>query len=411
MTTRDLISDDWLGILEGAKRYGFLAFIGFAPVVIVVVFSFFVDAGSENPEEAVSRFTSILKRLPTQTPLYICVALLVGARLATRRWQYIELVNEFTNAKNEEDDERSLTPRDWWVVQELRKRALGLRMRADILLISVLAMLFGGMYFVLFVLFEVEQSEIFLVRRAQFEERFGQTLEFLAEGRYWIKSDDVPTRQAFDLVRSEEGLMEMALGDKNLVFLTTDGRKTWLPTSLPLRDGEWVDELAVSADGRTIVAAGSEGSLLMSREEGKSWPAASLPLRDGEQVDALAVSADGRTIVAAGDRGTLLMTRDEGKSWPPTSIPMRDGGQVHALAVSADGRTIVAAGDRGALLTNREDGKSWNPFQTLGIGTLYKVSISDDSRVVVAAVERASSYMTKNGGTLSANMTETPGPL
>ena len=367
-----------------------LTLIFFTPVAVVMVFPLLMGTGSEDPGEGVKRLTGILKLIPIQMPTYVLLASFVGARLAAHRWLYSQLEKEFAGAKSTGDDDRGLSGHDWWVAQELRKRALGLRLRADILLLGVLGLLFGGIYFVLFVLFEVGQSEIMEIRRDQFRARFSQTMQSLAEGRYWVKTDNRFGRQVFDLGKSRAEDTKVVVADHKLLFLTADGGQSWKRIELPPGPDEGaVTALAVSEDGGSIAAGSSEGLVSVTTDGGQSWNPVRLSLGPDEgAVTALAVSEDGGSIAAGSSEGLVSVTTDGGQSWNPVRLSLGRGeGAVTALAVSEDGGSIAAGSSEGLVSVTTDGGQSWNLVKLSlgrGEGAVTVLAVSEDDGSIAA---------------------------
>ena len=103
---------------------------------------------SENPPIDVFGW---LGQLPTEPAFYYSIAAFVGVYLGWR-WCLSANLREEIRIREATEYKSSLTSRDWWVVQGLRGRALTFRTLAGVLLGGVVTLLFGGLYFVVFVL-------------------------------------------------------------------------------------------------------------------------------------------------------------------------------------------------------------------------------------------------------------------
>ena len=382
--------------------------IFFTPVAVVMVFPLLMGTGSEDPGEGVKRLTGILKLIPVQMPTYVLLASFVGARLAAHRWLFSQLQNEFADKKNAEDDDRDLSGHDWWVAEDLRKRALALRLRADILLLGVLGLLFGGIYFVLFVLFEVEQSEITEIRRDQFRARFSQIMQPLAEGRYWVKTDNRLGRQLFDLGKSRAEDTEVVMADHKTLFLTENGGQSWKRADVPLGPGDIVTALAVSEDGGSIAAGSPVGLVTVTTDGGQSWNSVRPPLGpDQGAVTALAVSEDGQTVAVGISEGAVRLsegpvsvTMDGGQSWVSSRLPPgKEPAAVTALAVSEDGRTVAAGLSEGPVYVTMDGGQSWErAMLPLGRGDMVTaLAVSEDGGRIVGGRSEFLASIAKEG--------------
>ena len=100
---------------------------------------FLLGTPSEGSKEPATDVLNWLERLPTDPVFYYLIAAFAGVYLGWRWWLYAKLRKEFETRKKSEDN-NTLTSRDWWVVQELRERAVALRLQAGWIL--------GGIFFV-----------------------------------------------------------------------------------------------------------------------------------------------------------------------------------------------------------------------------------------------------------------------
>ena len=196
-----------------------------APLGLVFLYSkFLADASSDDPATA---FTNALGRLPTQTMFYVFIAGLVGFCLAWRWWQYVSLSKEFFESRNGDSGKHGLTPRDWWVALGLRKRALSLRTRADILLIGVFLFLFAGIYVIIFILPGIRATDPLRAKVAQtaaFFAEFGQTLQAMVDGQYWIKTSsiEIDTTAEYVITKDEVLIYTITGGGGNPGFDTDE---------------------------------------------------------------------------------------------------------------------------------------------------------------------------------------------
>ena len=136
-----------------------------------------------------------LQGLPTNYWLYFSIIELMVVYLGWHWHLHIRLLKEIDNQENptpNPEGNKNLTHRDWWVIRKLRERALGLRMRADTMLASVIALLFGGVYLLLFVVPRIAESDRSLIEQteqAAFQERFGATLQLIREGGILVQGE------------------------------------------------------------------------------------------------------------------------------------------------------------------------------------------------------------------------------
>ena len=367
-----------------------------------------MPSDSESSEDPAIRVLDFLESLPTEPALYYAIAAIVGAYLGWRFLSHSKLHKEFERASKENEDESSLTLRDWWVVQGLRKRAIALRVQADWILGGIFLLLFIGIYFVLFVVPNINEKDIRIL--AQIEQRRYKTeldgiFNLLAEGRYWLEIPDdiseydgyklaeldmtddkidVETFQTISILKrghgernadqevslesrergttvefSADGKTGVVSGSRGSVFLTRDGGENWGSPGFSLKGREWITAAAFSADGKTGVVAGDEGSVFLTRDGGENWGSPGFSLKGREWITAAAFSADGKTGVVAGDEGSVFLTRDGGENWGSPDLSLNSEEGIAAAAFSADGEAGVVAGNEGSVFLTRDGGENW----------------------------------------------------
>ena len=286
-----------------------------------------------------------LGQLPTEPAFHYLVAALAGAYLSWRWCLSANLREEISNREKAKDGS-SLTSRDWWVVQGLRERALAFRTLAGILLGGVVALLFGGIYFVVFVIPQVLESDRSLVKeiqRAEVKRQFGRRLQLIGEGRYWFEVADVGLG---DTPISEELKIEKVL---LAGFALPDG--TTLARLHVLNTHE------VSKKGLTIFATGY-GKALVTLDGGQTWSVPrGLELKEGEWIAAATFGPDGRHGVVGGDKGSVFVTQDGGKTWSvPENLVLKEGERIIAATFGPDGRHGVVGGDKGSVFVTQVSG-------------------------------------------------------
>ena len=316
----------------------------------------FLGAPSDGPQKSATDVLDFMERLPTEPAFYYSIAAVAGAYLGWRRWLYANLRKEIREAT---EDESSLTPHDWWAVQGLRERALAFRTLAGVLLGSVVALLFGGIYLTLLVLPEVLKKDQLLAQeirllvqetlRSYVKEQFGHRLQLIGEGRYWFEvvdvdlgdapiSEDLKTDTQLAAITlpagmtlprlpvlnthetSKKKLAILAIGhSKALVAL--DGGQTWsVPMGLELAANEWIIAAMFGPDGQHGVVGSGEGSAFVTQNGGLTWSVPmGLELAANEWIIAAMFGPDGQHGVVGGGLGSVFVTQDGGQTW---SVPM-----------------------------------------------------------------------------------------
>ena len=235
---------------------------------------------------------------------------------------------------------------------------------------GVFALLGGGVYLVLFVLPEIEISDQLIAKKIQFEERFGQSLQSIVDGRYWLNTDE-PDKKVGSNADDKTGLVK---DPRVSVFMRTDGGQS-NPSSLLLQPREDATAAAFSADGKTGLVAGHKGLVFMTTDSGQSWNQSSLLLQRDEEFIAVALRADGEIVsgLVAGDEGSVLMTTDGGQNWVPT-----EGLHTEGLDPKSYLDEVRASHSYGGYIAQTKDGdyyrlkahpelKEWRKWSIIGI--------------------------------------------
>ena len=353
---------------------GLICFV-VVPIGFVYFFAWLLPV--EGTGDAGRKAVGILAQIPTKPWFYALVGALVGGYLAWSWHRHADLHKEFEEKEKEYESKEKgrekagnkdgLTRHDWWIAYKLRKRALTLRLQANLVMGGVFALLGGGVYLVLFVLPEIEISDQLIAKKIQFEERFGQSLQSIVDGRYWLNTDE-PDKKVGSNADDKTGLVK---DPRVSVFMRTDGGQS-NPSSLPLQPREEVIAAAFSADGKTGLVVDHKVSVFMRTDGGQSNPS-SLLLQPREDATAAAFSADGKTGLVAGDEGSVLMTTDGGQNWVPT-----EGLHTEGLDPKSYLDEVRASHSYGGYIAQTKDGdyyrlkahpelKEWRKWSITGI--------------------------------------------
>ena len=379
------------------------------PIGIVYVLTMLLPDARLQATGAV-RFVDVLEALPTLWWLYALVLSLVSVWIFRYRQIRADLRSEFLG-KQQDADRHDLSERDWWVAEGLRKRALDLRLRADLILGGVLVLLFAGVYLVIFVLKQISAIDMDLAERRQrematlrqelaFKDKFGEEFDAMVAGRYWLKSNfDIDRIETF-LEPAYRSRNQLAQGHEGFVFTITDGGRQFSLRKLEFKRGERSAVLTFSADGQTGLVGGDEGSVFMTTDGGSTWNPIALKLPEREQVDAAAFSADGQTGLVGGDEGSVFMTTDGGSTWNPPEFNLARGEQVVVVTLSADGQTGLVAGVGGSVSVNLGNGQNWKRISgQLKYGERpMATAFSADGQTGLVGGDEGSVFITTDGG-------------
>jgi len=145
-----------------------------------------------------------------------------------------------------------------------------------------------------------------------------------------------------------------AVGAFNLLFVTTDGGTTWLPSSDRVENPKGHHLYAIRGHGGEVYAAGELGLLLRLDRASKRFAAVALPY-PGTWFG-LVVAPE--LVIAHGLRGNAWRSRDGGRSWQQVRTPVQTG--LTGSAVLDDGRIALVSQD-GRVLLSTDQGGSFAP--------------------------------------------------
>lgn len=149
--------------------------------------------------------------------------------------------------------------------------------------------------------------------------------------------------------------------------------------------GDWVNAVAVTADGLTAVSGSDDGTVrVWDLATGKSrtlvWKV--------DRVLAVAVTPDGRTAVSGSDKGSVrVWDLATGLSRPLKGPGGWDlGGPVNSVSVTSDGCTVVSGMDDGTVRVWDMDAKKRRAMQGHS-GRVCSVAVTSDGRTIVSGSE------------------------
>ena len=425
----------------GVGRIGVAIGVSLVPIVLVHLFLPLKPVGPEHPAIGVLNW---LGQLPTKPLFYYLVAALAGAYLGWR-WCLSANLREEIRIREATEDESSLTSRDWWVIQGLRGRALAFRTLAGVLLGGVVALLFGGIYLVLFFLPQIPPSDRNLIKetqwrilikeiqRADVKRQFGRKLQFIGEGRYWFEVADVglgdtPISEELKIKKARLPAIALPAGttltrlpvlntheiskkeltifaiDRGKALVSLDSGQTWsVPKGLELEEGERTVVATFGPDGRHGVVGGQGGSVFVTQDGGKTWSVPKgLVLKEGEWIVAATFGQDGRHGVVGGQKDSVFVTQDGGKTWSvPEKLELEEGERIAAATFGPDGRHGVVGGQKGSVFVTQDGGKTWSVPEKLVLKKgelMFAATFGPDSGHGVVGGQKDSVFVTQDGG-------------
>ena len=321
----------------------------FCPILVVLSSSLLIDEHLINTDPTSFQVLEMIRKTPMALEFYFFIAILLGLFLSWYSYLYIKLQKDF-EAEGETKKQHALDPSVLDVYRRFRERAFALRTGASITLISVFFLLFGGLYFIFFILLplkaydsiQLEES----VLQATFVERFGDKLRSMDGGRYWFTANGIqhseknrvsllvfggddgcymgnPKSRKVDFVQNNFGYIAYENGD---VFLTKNGGQSWAEIHLKLNSDDYINKAAVDDNGRTALFVSSHGSVFrivddkIQRIDTLEYDTKNSNMR--EKTAHLCLNMDGDGLIL-GDNGSIFITSNGGKSWASGDSPTK----------------------------------------------------------------------------------------
>ena len=392
-----------------------------------------LGASPEGPQKPATDVLDFMERLPTEPAFYYLIAAVAVAYLGWRWWLYAKLRKELERAKL---DKSSLTRRDWWVVQGLRGRALASRTLAGVLLGGVVALLFGGIYLVLFVIPQVPQSDRILakeIQRSEVKRQFGRRLQLIGEGRYWFEVadmslEDTPALEVFEIMTEQLSELASSAGtplpqppvlntyevskkelailaiDHGKALVSLDGGQNWsVPKGLKPKEGELIVAATFGPDGRHGVVGGHKGSIFVTQDGGQTWTVPKgLKLREGEWIFVAMFGPDGRHGVVTSYKDSIFVTQDGGQNWNVLKgLKLKEGEWIVVATFGPDGRHGVVGGHKGSVFVTQDGGQNWTVPKGLKLKEgewIVAATFGPDGRRGVVGGRKGSVFVTQDGG-------------
>ena len=366
------------------------------PIGVVYVLATVLPVGPPGASGAV-KFVDVLQQLPTRWYFYALILTLIGLWLYRHRKLHTDLRERFASTRVDANG-HDLNERDWWVAEEFRKRALDLRLRADLILVSTLAVLFGGVYFVIFVaqqIPEIDKDTANLRKEAAFKHRFAEELNALVLGRYWLKVNDEQGKDLFNGGNNASTIEELQL----IVLTPPNNEDTWDRHVLKFKHEESGQAAEFSSSGMTGLVSGDDGSVYTTTDRGKTWTVPTIASRGQERIVRAGISADGTTAVVLDDSGSVHMSKDSGKTWRKTPVDLMGRMGRTRIGLSADGMTALVTAADGVIHISTDGGKAWTETRSAQNGESYgPVGIGADGLQALIVGSQGSVQVTTDGG-------------
>ena len=401
----------------------FVAVSGVGILVAIIMLSRGDPDG--DPVQAVFDF---VEHLPASGWLYVAVGSIVLLGLASYWYQFEKTKSDFAILPVYKEKTGLGGDREILVVRELRLRAMALRTRAALFLGSSIMLLLGGTYATIWVVPKVPSYDTQEQIRAHLQFKFGDTLDALGRGKYWLHALDVsdsrPSLRVSPDGKEDVKEFVVATGDHDLVSTNgLDWEQRDQPKPIPAGNSEAIEpdertefhsyngsppdfsvgslgilevtEIAVylkdvgeehwnridwnqggdsmvkfvefdSGGTHGLIATG-DGALHVTANGGESWTTwtgQSIGLNGTEWAVGAAVDSDGPSVVV-GDEGTVRVWGDDGWATPKGAD---DWPSVKVVEFGADGQHGLVGTSDGAVHVTADGGESWATWTGQSIG-------------------------------------------
>ena len=365
------------------KKVSKLCVPGLWIVFTVVLVYGFSELLPDTPADVTgaNKFIHLLERLPTLWEFYALISVSIVVWIYRRRSLRESLQKEL-DGKLEDRSNRDVDNLGWWVATGLRKRSLEYRARADVILVSLFALLFAGIYLVIFVLGLQPNIDKRLIdeheRQQSYRDKFGPILDSMIEGRHWVKID-----RPFEKHQPRRSNIEAVAISRP--FVIVNGSDRWKKSDLALgfKPGENI-YTALFAENLSLYF-GRQGSVSIHPDRVPKWNRTSLEVEKRERIIEAAVSPTGKAVLLASDDGRIFL--NDGKSWFKKRVDLGTREDVSVVNLHDDGR-IVIAGDEGSIFFAKNIEEDWDrPHFVLARGDVITAVArgSDDTHYVIAS--------------------------
>ena len=351
-------------------------------LVLVILLSFFWDLYSITSDKPAITVVNALQRIPTDWRVYAFAVAVAGLWVSWRFYLKTKLKEKLA-LEIEDTRRQGLNDRDWWAYRGFRERALSLRARAGMILGGVFALLFGGIYFIAFIVPELEVQKERIVRKAIFPEPFqkifSNKLEAISEGRHWFKTYSANLNQPttrislvkfsgaskvrYRFSRTGEAIASGVNGliafRNGTAVMTRDGGQTWSPINIALQKSEYFIAAKFIDEKERALLVSWKGSVFVREARRNEWERLDAQLEKDERVTAVAFSDNGEYALLVGDENSVRLMKYSGavRNWVTLDLKRRK--RIFDAIVSADTKRAVLIGDSGTVYATKNSGDKW----------------------------------------------------
>ena len=216
------------------------------------------------------------------------------------------------------------------------------------------------------------------------------------------------------LAASRAGKCIVAVGERGIVLVSSDGGASWkqsvTPVSVTLTGVHF-------ADDKRGVAVGHAGVVLVTADGGATWTpsldgarAAELALEaanalpddqvnkatfvadaerlvaDGPDKPFLDLLVDGQRVVVVGAYGLIFASEDGGKTWVSWMDRIDNPRGNYLYAIRKRGDTLLLAGEQGFLARSDDNGATFKQLESPYAGSWFTAEFAGESEIVLAGL-------------------------
>lgn len=166
----------------------------------------------------------------------------------------------------------------------------------------------------------------------------------------------------------------LAVGSYGMIFLTTDGGKTWKNHAGAINNPRRFNYNAITEiAGGAIFMAVEAGLVYRSTDDGETWEEVQTPYNGS--FFGVVGTAKPDHVLAFGLRGNIYRSENLGKDW--TRISTDIDRTINSGDVGEEGDVVLVAND-GAILRSTDDGKSFTTYTRPSRYSFIDVLVMDD---------------------------------
>jgi photosystem II stability/assembly factor-like uncharacterized protein len=200
---------------------------------------------------------------------------------------------------------------------------------------------------------------------------FGTILQSTDLGSHW-KPVASATNVLLNVGFAASNADRRFIANRDGIILQSTGSSTkWSAVKIP--DAGNLTSITGTSDGTRVWATDTSGNVA-KLSVGTTWSLQQIT--NGQRLDGIFASADGRRLIAVGDNGLILASRDEGSSWEPRQS--NTSSELFAVVGTTDGRRLWTIGRGGLVLQSNNGGTSWEAIRAAAGSDLFSVFAAND---------------------------------